>query len=129
LEQPVALEEFNTGHPRSHSRLGRPSKDPVSERVAVHRSAGPLPEWAWARIGAPHTMSAMRRISLRLRIAALMLVPCACHAAPDHGGLASQADDALRLPRIRIVVEVDVLGTSSPSVRAEITAYPTHRLP
>lgn len=65
----------------------------------------------------------MRMPVCRLCAAALLLAPSTCPAS-DIGGVGDHAHDAMRLPRIRVVVEVDILGSRSPSVRAELSRYP-----
>jgi hypothetical protein len=65
----------------------------------------------------------------RLCAAVLLLAPSTCHDASDVGGAVDDGYDAVRLPRIRVVVEVDVLGSSSPRVRAEVSRFPTDQRP
>jgi hypothetical protein len=64
----------------------------------------------------------------RLCAAALLLAPSTCPAA-DIGRAGDDAHEAMGLPRIRVVVEVDILGSRSPSVRAEVSRYPTDQRP
>jgi len=61
-------------------------------------------------------------------VAALILATFACRNASDDVS-ESRLHALLRLPRIRIVVEVDLLGAQAPRIRAEAARYHTPRLP
>jgi hypothetical protein len=61
--------------------------------------------------------------------AALLLGPSTCRTGSDERVVEDRPPVMMRLPRISIVVEVDVLGSQAPSIRAEVARYPTPRLP
>jgi len=56
---------------------------------------------------------------------ALVLAPSTCHDLSGNDRTGGREYGAMRLPRIRAVLEVDVDGSRSPSIRAEVSLNPT----
>lgn len=68
----------------------------------------------------------MRLSLLRAWAAVLVLAPSTCDAVPDESGADGRPDSAMRMPRVSIVVEMDVLGTTAPGIRARVARSPNH---
>ena len=60
---------------------------------------------------------------------AMLLAPSTCHESFGSDRTALREYGPMRLPHIRAVLEVDVYGSRSPSIRAEVSLNPTPDMP
>jgi hypothetical protein len=71
----------------------------------------------------------MRMFACWILAVALVLAPSTCRATLGDDRPAVWEYGAMRLPHIRAVLEVDVYGSRSPSIRAEVSLNPTPDMP
>jgi hypothetical protein len=71
----------------------------------------------------------MRMSACWILAVALVLAPSTCHGLSGDDRAGGREYDVMRLPRIHAVLEMDVDGSRSPSIRAEVSLNPASDKP